>query len=308
MRIRQRKFTGDADIQAMIALAHAAPSSQIHLVEQIHLVDLPYRLSSWALDEPDNVALWVDDQNRLAAWAVLQTPFWTIDSVCQPGLGTDFYDRILDWANQRAQEVAGTRFGRPSWFVNTYADRGDTIRTLEAAGFTCQSGPGEDAWSQVLMSRPSQTPLPTHPLPAGFIIRPLAGPGEVSAYVALHQAAFESKNMSEPWRLKTLQQPAYAPSLDLVAAAPGGQLAAFCIGWYDPDLRWGQIEPMGVGEPYRGQGLGRAILEECLRRMVEMGAEQILVMPDDRSDACRLYERVGFGRVKDVLVFRKDYE
>jgi uncharacterized protein YfaA (DUF2138 family) len=39
--------------------------------ENLHVVDLPYRLSSWALDDPENVRLWTDAEGRLLAWIVL---------------------------------------------------------------------------------------------------------------------------------------------------------------------------------------------------------------------------------------------
>ncbi len=41
--MQSREFRGDADIPAMIALARAFPN------ECLHVTDLPYRLSSWAL-------------------------------------------------------------------------------------------------------------------------------------------------------------------------------------------------------------------------------------------------------------------
>ena len=71
----QRGFSGETDVQAMIALAHLAPT------DNLHVADLPYRMSSWALDEPDNIGLWFDAEGELVGWAVMQTPFWTIDYV-----------------------------------------------------------------------------------------------------------------------------------------------------------------------------------------------------------------------------------
>ena len=41
MKIRQRQFSGETDKQAMMALAHAFPAGNSHVV------DLPYRLTSW---------------------------------------------------------------------------------------------------------------------------------------------------------------------------------------------------------------------------------------------------------------------
>ena len=78
MPIKQQPFSGEADMRAMTTLCQAFPA------ENMHVVDLPYHLSSWAFDDADNVALWVDETGRLLAWAVMQTPFWTIDYVYHP--------------------------------------------------------------------------------------------------------------------------------------------------------------------------------------------------------------------------------
>ena len=161
------------------------------------------------------------------------------------------------------------------------------------------------------MHRSVQTPVAQHTLPAGFTIRRLAGEAEVPAYVELHRAAFESKNMTVEWRARTLRRPEYIPDLDLVAVAPDGCLAAFCIGWLDTRSATGpggQIEPMGVRADQRNLGLGRAILSEALRRLILHGAGQLFVETDSYRDAAfALYESVGFRVARDVLVYSKDY-
>jgi mycothiol synthase len=133
----------------------------------------------------------------------------------------------------------------------------------------------------------------------------------VEAYVALHQAVFESKNMTVGWRRGTLQHPGYIPGLDIVAAAPDGQLAAFCIGWIErlPDGQLaGQIEPLGCGRNFRRFALGRLALAEVLRRMQALEVAQIYVETDSyRNTAFRLYESQGFEVVQEVLVYRKDF-
>ena len=150
-------------------------------------------------------------------------------------------------------------------------------------------------------------------VPSEFTIRPLAGPSEVAAYVALHRAVFESESMTEAWRQRTRQQRAYTPTLDLVAVAPDGRLAAFCMCWFDAvgvtGRPCGQIEPLGVHADFRGRGLGRAILAAQLQRLRHHGAQDVLLETDDyRNDAFALYEAAGFRVTRNVLVYRKDYE
>ena len=61
MRIIQQLYSGEEDKTAMIQLARECQA------ETLHVTDLPYRLSSWALDEAGNVGLWVNENGELAA-------------------------------------------------------------------------------------------------------------------------------------------------------------------------------------------------------------------------------------------------
>jgi len=305
MKIRQRKYTGEADKVEMVKLARASRA------ENMHITDLPYRLSSWALDEPDNIGLWVDEEGQLVAWAVMQTPFWAIDYAYRPEAEQRLHREILAWADQRAQKMRATPYGLPAWFVNAFADQSERRGDLEAAGFANQAEAGEDAWSKVWMQRTDQTPPPTYAPPAGFVLRSLAGESEVEAYVELHRAVFGTKNMTVEWRRRTLRHTDYVPELDVVIAAPDGRLAAFCIGWLSQQAgeeACGQIEPLGCHADFRRYALGRVALCETLRRLQACGAKSIYVETDNyRNTAFRLYESVGFQVIREVLVYGKDY-
>jgi ribosomal protein S18 acetylase RimI-like enzyme len=302
MRVIQRLYCGDADKTEMAALARAFPA------EHTHVIDLPYRLSSWAFDFPENVGLWVDSDEQLAAWAVLQKPFWTIDCACHPAAQEELYPLLLAWADQRARQIIDTPGGRPAWYINVFSDQTTCIHILEEAGFTSQANAGTDAWSKVFMLRPGSLPVDHFRIPPGFTIHPLAGEDEVEAYVALHQAVFETKNMTVAWRRRIVHHPDYRPDLDLVVSAPDGRLAAFCIGWLDPTGRSGQIEPLGCHADFRRYALGRLALAEVLRRLQKQGVGQIYVETDNyRDTAFRLYQSLGFEVVRDILVFSKDY-
>jgi ribosomal protein S18 acetylase RimI-like enzyme len=305
MKISQRKYSGEADKREMIQLAREFQS------QHLHVIDLPYRLSSWALDELDNVNLWVDENDRLVAWAVMQTPFWTVDYVLKPGVERELHPQILCWVGQRAHAIRNTPYGHLSWFVNCFADQAERRQELEQAGFTSQSEAGDDAWSKVWMERDGKTDVPSYPLPKGFSMRSLAGASEVEAYVDLHQAVFETKNMTGDWRKRMLTQPDYRSDLDIVIAAPDGRLVAFCIGWISlcsDGKILGQIEPLGCLPDYRRYALGRVALCEALQRLHQLGAVKIYVETDNyRDTAFRLYESLGFRVIRKVLVYRKDY-
>jgi mycothiol synthase len=303
--VLRRPFTGREDRQRMVALARVFPD------ETIHLADLPYRLSSWALDDPNNVALWTDIEDNLVAWAVMQTPFWTVDYAYAPGSAPDLHRRILAWADERARQLVGTPNGHPAWFVNVLGGQEDRVRDLEGLGFACQAAVPKDPWSDVLLWCPVSTPLLSPTLPEGYTIRPLAGVQEVPAYVTLHRSVFESTVMTVAWRLRTLECPEYLPDLDLVMVAPGGALVAFCVSWVGTDAegkRCGQIEPLGVRADLRRKGLGRAILSEALWRLRLKEVSGTLIQTEAyRGPALSLYESVGFRVMRDVWIYRKDY-
>ena len=268
MQIIKRPYSGEADKHVMAALVQVHPAARCG---SVHVADLPYRLSSWAFDDPQNVALWVTIDGRLRAWAVMQTPWWTIDYALHPQADPGLHRQVLAWADQRARQLTNTPDAHPAWFINVFPGQKERIHDLEDAGFVCQSDLGEDSWSKVWMisgTLSGSVSVKVYGPPAGFVVRPLAGASEVAAYVELHRSVFESKNMTVEWRLRTLRHPDYLPDLDLVVAAPDGRLAAFCIGWLNkrPASRFtGQIEPLGCHKDFRKYALGRVALSACLR-------------------------------------------
>ncbi len=294
----------EADKRAMAALIYDFPAGNVHVV------DLPYRFSSWAFDYPDNIGLWVNAEGQLLAWAVMQTPFWTADYAIRPDAERNLHRQVLAWVDSRARGVLDSPGGRPTWYVNVFAGQRERIRDLEEVGFVCQANVGDDSWSKVLMMRMAQTPVGDYSPPAGFAARPLGGESEVEAYVELHRATFESQNMTVEWRARILRHADYIADLDLVTVAPDGRLAAFCVCWLTAKTgkAIGQIEPLGVHPDFRKLGLGRVMLAEGLRRLQLHGAGRVYVETDNfRNAAFQLYESLGFRVIEDILVYRKDY-
>lgn len=302
MKMFQRPFLHESDKYQMSALARQLSG------DTLHVIDLAYRLSSWALDDPDNVGLWFDDKQQLVAWAVLQTPWWTIDYVYDPAVDSNLHQEILAWTDRRALAMIDTKYGHPAWFAVVFPGQADRIQDLENAGFKCQSDIGEESWSKVLLRRSSENTVKTYKPPTGFIVRSLTGENEVKEYVELHQSVFESKNMTENWRQRTLKHPFYKPELDIVVESPAGSLVAFCICWFDEDSLEGQVEPLGCHKDFRQFALGRVALSEGLHRLQSLGAKNIFVETDNyRDTAFRLYESFDFQVIQNVHVYRKNY-
>lgn len=305
MKFTPRTYNGAVDQPLMRSLADSC------FRHNLHNIALPYRLCSWALDDRQNAQLWFTAEARLAAWAVLNTPFWAVDMVCAPNYETDLLPLILDWVDKRAAEMLPSLPDHTCWFIPAFPWQTERIKILEESGWACQTDVGEDSWSKVLMRRDDSALEKTYPPPTGFAVRPLRGQQEVQAYVNLHQAVFETKNMTVDWRARILHQPDYTPELDMVVQTPDGSLGAFSIGWVhrlqDGNLV-GQVEPLGCAAQYRNRALGRVALADVLERMLTLGVRKIFVETDNyRDTAFRLYESLGFRVVDEVWQFRKDF-
>ncbi len=292
MDLLMRAPVGDADFPLIAELIHAAPPMSRHLV------DFPWRLSSPALQSPDDARLWTTADGTLVGFAAWQVWWATLDVYVRPSPQQREVEAVIfDWAARRFRALDEERgYPLPYW-TEAREDDAEGLARAERHGYRL-----DDDHAYVMMSRALDEPLPPPAPPAGFTIRPLAGADEVDAYVALHRRAFESTSMTAPWRARTLRMPPYRPALDLVAAAPDGRLAGFCVGWCVPERRVAQIEPLGVDPAFQGWGVGRALLLEMFHRFRAHGADLALVETEaGRSPARHAYEAVGFRPVYRTL-------
>ena len=284
MIITIRPFTGAVDIERMIDLAYAFPD------QCLRAVDLPYRLASWTLDNQRNASLWEDEAGRLLGFAVIQLPWHSLDTCAHPSAyEAGIEELMLVWATERAQEIADQTRRDLTVYVDVFEEDLDRRAKLAAHGFA------PDYPAMIRMARSLDRVLPMPFLPEGFTLRPIDGMRELHEYVALHRAAFGAADMTVEWRKRTLCMPQYIPELDVVAVAPDGRLAAFCICWLGPRIGEGYIEPLGVHPDFAGLGLGRAVLLEGLWRLQAHGAMTALIDRYEGDESARvLYESLGF--------------
>ena len=101
-----------------------------------------------------------------------------------------------------------------------------------------------------------------------------------------------------------MRLPGYDRQLDVVAVAPDGTIAAYVNGWIDPRNRIGDFGPLGARPAYRRQGLTRAVLLECLRRMQALGMNRVSVSTGvSNQPAIGLYQSVGFQIVNRYIEY-----
>lgn len=286
-------YNGEADLPELISFLHDLPE------DSYHLVDLPYRFSSPQMQGGRSARVWRLEDGRVVGLAAWQQYWAMLDYFVRPGPWRVEVERaMLSWALEYFWELDRERRVPLPYWVEYREDDEERRAMLAEQGFEL-----DEDYCHIRLRHELAQSLPEPNLPAGFHIRSLAGEGEVNAYVALHRAAFESESMTREWRARTLRTPQYQSALDLVVVAEDGELAGFCVGWFDQAHRVGQVEPLGVHPRYHRRGLGRALLLELLRRFKAHGARYAIVEPiSSDPPAVRTYEAVGFGQHMKILL------
>jgi mycothiol synthase len=296
MTITQHAYRGEADLPRLLDLIRSMP------LTCRHVIDLPWRLSSPAIQEGRDAAFWEDGSGQVVGFAAWQQYWAALDFFIAPGPDQQAVESALfAWADERFRERDAERRQALPYAVEYRDDDLERLRLAETHGFRLDDGERYVAFAHALAPLPP-TPMPPH----GFTLRPLRGEQEAAAYIQTHRAAFQSDSMTNEWRARTLRTPQYLPDLDLVISAPDGSLAAFCVGWYEPSRRVAQIEPLGVHPHFQRLGLARILLLEMLHRFQAHGAERALVETDlARTPARKAYELVGFQRAHIIRSVEK---
>lgn len=238
----------------------------------------------------DHLRLW-DIDGRPVGWSwhedgELEWHVWSGDPARDP----EIFRGILD---ATVRDDAAAAIG--AW---TAEDDGSTIAVLRDLGFRPQ-GRRLSQWQRHTDDDiPPDTARPASAaLPAGYRIRGLSGPDEIAARVDLHRSAFPASRLTDTKYARVMEVPHYRFEDDLVVEAPDGSLAAYALGWWDPQGHVAEFEPVGTHPDHQRRGLARALLDHGLRRFFERGARTVQVYSEASvGPAEALYEAVGFRR------------
>jgi len=120
-------------------------------------------------------------------------------------------------------------------------------------------------------------PAPEAAAPPGYTVRAMAEGVDRAArcwcsWKAFHANEPEERYPGGEWYPAIERCPLYRRDLDLVAVAPGGEIASFTTVWYDDATRTAVFEPVGTHPAHRRLGLARAVMCEGLRRAQRLGA------------------------------------
>lgn len=300
-----KPYSGSADFHRVLNLVRSRPPER--LTDFPSLAGLQEMLGVESATR--QVQLWEEANGNLAGFAILDDyqswAFLVMETAAsaQPRL---VEEQMIAWGEALASSLSRERGGPLPLEVHVRSVQGARIALLEASGFERQPG------GSLALSRSLAEPIPDPSLPDGFAIRSSAGEAEIEEWVRLHRLAWGTENMTVEERRSMLGTPFYDPSLDLVAVAPDGSLAAYCVCWFSAEenlltgRKDGYTDPIATHPAYQRRGLARALLLSGLRLLKERGIETARLGTARENQAMlHVAEGVGFRIDAETLWFSK---
>jgi ribosomal protein S18 acetylase RimI-like enzyme len=255
-----RTYSSLQDLQSIITLLNTArPVEQ--LTDYPNNVDLHELLQSAVTQA--NTCLWFED-GQPAGYALVDE-YNNLLFDCLPDQLDALGDEIIEWGLNRLNSEAKS--------LDATCRESDAARIafLERHGFV------RTPIETISMRRDLDKPIADPVLAAGFLIRPVKGEEEVEALAELHRHAFGTDHVTAEVRRTWMRVPEYDPALDLVALAPDGTFAAYCMCSINSEQNQttgdlaGRTDPVATHPHYRKLGLARALLCTGLRLLKERG-------------------------------------
>jgi mycothiol synthase len=165
------------------------------------------------------------------------------------------------------------------------------------------------------MVRDLSEPFPEAPMPPGLEVRPVK-PEHIRPIFDASNEAFRDhwgvRDQSEEEYQSELEDPDFRPELWKVAW-DGDQVASVIHNFIlekenaEYKRKRGYTEGICTRRPWRKLGLARSLLIQSMRMFKDMGMTETALSVDAQniSGATRLYEGVGYRKVKQQTVYRK---
>lgn len=132
---------------------------------------------------------------------------------------------------------------------------------------------------------------------------------------ALHRAAFGSEHMTVEERLAMMRVPEYDPTLDLLAIAEDGRMAATCMCSISREenkrsgRNEGYTDPVATHPDFQQRGLAKALLLTGMHKLKERGMERAVLGTSSENTAMqRAAQAAGFRIQSTKLWFAKAVE
>lgn len=300
MNITSHLFGGDDDLRRLKDFVVVCLGDAAHH-NYWQLGDLLWAMYQNTVFDPfQNVCLWESVAGELLGFAWFDGRAVMLQ--VHPRLRGDdrLEDEMLTWGEQRWREQTGEGDAERPLLSSAFDDDALRIAVLARHGFA------RDDVCMLHMHQELDRSIPAPILPEGWTVRHVASEADYAERVAIHREVWHpSKVTLEAYR-RLRGVPGYIAELDLVAVAPDGTFASYCICWLDSVNQHGEFEPVGTRAAFRRKGLGKAVMLEGLRRLKERGVQTAIVYSVASNEAAwRLYEAVGFRVVRREYYYSK---
>jgi RimJ/RimL family protein N-acetyltransferase len=166
------------------------------------------------------------------------------------------------------------------------------ISLASSLGFKPSAEIGADAWLKPEHVTPGVSP------PEGFSIR---------SRDELVDGGHPMAERNGPHIAERLEECGlYQRGLDLAVYGPDHEVAAYGLFWADPVTKVGLVEPMRTADRFQGRGLGSALLQAGITRLLHAGCTRFKVTYLlDNEASRRLYTRAGFTPLVTCTTYRR---
>lgn len=223
---------------------------------------------------------------------------------------------LVAWAEAHVAAGLATGTMGPTDRPHVLAGWAD-LEIAEVAPFAAASGYTVTGYG-VVMTRPLDQPLPDAPLPDGLEVRAVRAEDHRRIWDADVEAFQDHRDPSlrtEEDFVHWFSQPDIDTSLWEVAW-DGGEVAGSVMNFVFPaenarlGLSRGWLEHVSVRRPWRQRGLASALMVRSMQRLRDLGLAEAALGADaeNLSGAVRLYEALGFRRIRTAANYQKAIE
>lgn len=298
MMFRIRAYQGYDDLQRIQNLMRdgmrAYPHSYMH----------PGDVEWWLFYNPsgetpqESAFLWEDAAGSLLGWVLTTQTFVEYEVYPHPSMrGSALEAHMVDWAEDFLKPYINRE--DPNIEIGcVFADHTSLHEVLRARGYHLR-----DYLAYFVQDLRADLP-PAPALPPGYEFLPRMDISLAAPRAYLHKQAFSSTSRMTPeyYRQFMAAAPMYDPAHDVVLCGPDGSFVAFAMTWPDYATGRGEFEPVGTHPEYQRRGLGRATMQEGLRRLKMSGMTLATVCTGaEQQGNIAFYEACGFTRVNTVL-------
>ncbi|HET9435740.1 MAG TPA: GNAT family N-acetyltransferase [Candidatus Limnocylindrales bacterium] len=221
---------------------------------------------------------------------------------------------LLAWMERHVVEGVGAGSMGPTDRAHVFSGWSD-LEIPAAAPFAEAAGYHVESYG-VLMTRPLDEPIPDVPLPDGLEVRPVREADHRRIWDADVEAFRDHRDPAERTEsdfVSWYSEPDLDTSLWEVAW-DGDEVAGSVMNFVFRDenaelgLSRGWLEHVSVRRPWRKRGLASALMTRSMQRLRDLGLAEAALGADaeNLSGAVRLYESLGFRRVRTAASYRKE--